>query len=120
MTGPPPRFTLFPYPPLSRSRKKNRAGGFPPPLGFSRSSRAAYWHFGSPSLFAGAVDVDPLQLGPLLVLFTFAMLAYQPSPAVEIAGVVLPVDCTKLTPPRRTTRCTSPTPRNTPLRPARA
>src|SRR2546426_11613863 len=27
------------------------------------------------------------------------MFAYQPSAVVEIAGVVLPVDCTKLTPP---------------------
>src|SRR3989454_2088302 len=35
----------------------------------------------------------------VLVVLTFLMFAYQPSAVVEIAGVVLPVDCTKLIPP---------------------
>src|SRR3989449_4084086 len=35
----------------------------------------------------------------VLVVLTFLMFAYQPSAVVEIAGVVLSVDCTKLIPP---------------------
>src|SRR2546426_9952583 len=50
---------------------KRRAAGLPPPPGVSRSSRAAYWHLGPPSLFAGANAGRPLGIGEGFLVVTF-------------------------------------------------
>src|SRR5437763_1145295 len=59
---------------------------------FPASSPKAYWHFGSPSLPAGASDVDPMKMEQVLVVLTLVMLAVQPSAVVLMTGSVLPVD----------------------------
>src|SRR5436853_6436078 len=73
-----------------RTRKK-RAAGLPPPLGFSRSSRAAYWHFGSPSLFAGAnARSEERRVGEVGV-FRCLLFAFKTTAVVVNAGVVVAV-----------------------------
>src|SRR2546422_11506719 len=59
---------------------KQRAAGLPPPLGFNRVSRAAYWHLGAPSLFAGSKAVDPMENQQGFWVFTVWQFAGQPSP----------------------------------------
>src|SRR5438132_11012561 len=75
---------------------KQRAAGLPPPLGFSRSSRAAYWHFGSPSLFAGSNAVDQIERASCSEGVKILMFAVQPTAVVVSAGMVYPHACSKV------------------------
>src|SRR5207249_2344724 len=67
--------------------------------GVWHASPIAYWHFGSPSLPAGASDVDPMKIEQVLVVLAFLIFAVQPSAVVVMVGAVLPVDWVKMTPP---------------------
>src|SRR5690348_13197445 len=50
-----------------------------------------YWHFGSPSLLAGAFAVEPMKIAQVLVVLAFEIDAVQPSADSAITGVVLPL-----------------------------
>src|SRR2546426_11038186 len=67
----PPRSTLFPHTTLFRSRR------------LATAPSGAYWHFGSPSLFAGANAVDPMKIEQVFVVLTLVMFAVQPSRSEE-------------------------------------
>src|SRR6266516_1622610 len=77
--------------------KTERRGN--PAAPFSTSRRTAYWHFGSPSLFAGANAVDPIKIEHVFVVLRLVMFAVQPSAVSATAGSVLPVDWVKMSPP---------------------
>src|SRR5436190_624645 len=95
--GWPPAVRLF----ATLLPNTRRAARSSPPFlfHFPASSPKAYWHFGSPSLPAGASDVDPMKMEQVLVVLTLVMLAVQPSAVVLMTGSVLPVDWLKVTPP---------------------
>src|SRR5258708_16801623 len=73
----------------ARSPQKKERRGFP--RRSDASGQRPYTHFGSPSLLAGASDVEPTYTEQVLVVVVWVTVAVKPSAVTAIVGPTTPV-----------------------------